>query len=382
MSQATIAMSNTLALTQALISRPSLTPDDAGCQTLIAERLTALNFHLEPMRFGKVDNLWARRGTQGPLLVFAGHTDVVPTGPRDHWDSDPFQPVVRDGHLYGRGATDMKSGLAAMIVAAENFINRHPLFPGSIGFLITSDEEGPSIDGTEKVIKTLTARDEKIDYCIIGEASSEVHVGDQVRVGRRGSLHGKLTVHGKQGHIAYPNLVDNPIHRSALALHELATTVWDEGNAHFPATTFQISNVQAGTGATNVTPENLEVLFNFRFSTAVTVPELQERVEAILKRHALRFDITWNHSASPFLTKHGKLIHATQTAIQELTGLDPQLSTGGGTSDGRFIAPTGAEVVEIGPCNATAHHINENIKVTDLDKLTTIYERILEKLFF
>jgi succinyl-diaminopimelate desuccinylase len=375
-------MSATLELTQALINRPSLTPDDAGCQDLIGKRLSELQFHLEPMRFGEVDNLWARHGNKAPLVVFAGHTDVVPTGPRENWKSDPFEPTIRDGYLFGRGAADMKSGLAAMIVAAESFIRKNPAYPGSIAFLITSDEEGPSIDGTQKVIAELVKRNEKIDYCIIGEAGSDKQLGDQVRVGRRGSLHGKLSIHGKQGHVANPHLADNPIHRGLMALHEIATEVWDQGNDYFPATTLQISNIHAGTGATNVIPGDLDVLFNFRFSTAVTVAQLKERVEKILQRHQLNFDLQWDLSGHPFLTKQGKLISMTQEAIKELTGLDTHLSTGGGTSDGRFIAPTGAEVVEIGPCNTTVHQINENVNIQDLDKLTAIYERLLEKLFF
>jgi succinyl-diaminopimelate desuccinylase len=375
-------MSATLELTQALISRPSLTPNDAGCQDLIGKRLAELQFNLEPMRFGEVDNLWARHGNNAPLVVFAGHTDVVPTGPRENWKSDPFEPTIRDGYLFGRGAADMKSGLAAMIVAAESFIRKNPGYPGSIAFLITSDEEGPSIDGTRKVIAELVKRNEKIDYCIIGEAGSDKQLGDQVRVGRRGSLHGKLSIHGKQGHVANPHLADNPIHRGLMCLHELAAEVWDQGNDYFPPTTFQISNIHAGTGATNVIPGDLDVLFNFRFSTAVTVDQLKERVEKILQRHQLNFDLQWDLSGHPFLTKQGKLIGMTQEAIKELTGLDTHLSTGGGTSDGRFIAPTGAEVVEIGPCNTTVHQINENVNIQDLDKLTAIYERLLEKLFF
>jgi succinyl-diaminopimelate desuccinylase len=375
-------MSKTLALTETLIRCPSVTPNDAGCQPLIAERLAKLQFHIESMRFGQVDNLWARHGDQAPLVVFAGHTDVVPTGPCENWDNDPFEPTIRGDFLFGRGAADMKSGLAAMIVAAENFIQKNPSFPGSIGFLITSDEEGPSIDGTEKVIAELMKRQVKIDYCIIGEASSHKQLGDQVRVGRRGSLHGNLTIHGKQGHVAFPQLAENPIHNAAAPLHELATEIWDEGNEHFPPTTFQISNMHSGTGAANVIPGKLEALFNFRFSTAVTVPELKERVENILHSYGLKFDLHWNLSGSPFLTKQGKLISATQAAIQEITGLHTHLSTGGGTSDGRFIAPTGAEVVEIGPCNATVHQVNENVYIPDLDKLSTIYERLLDKLFF
>jgi succinyl-diaminopimelate desuccinylase len=374
--------SETLALVKILIARRSLTPDDAGCQKIIADRLEKLNFKIENMRFGEVDNLWARLGTQSPLVVFAGHTDVVPTGALDAWQSDPFQPEIRADYLYGRGAADMKSGLAAMLVAAENFLQKTPLFPGSIAFLITSDEEGPSLDGTQKVVAALEARNEKIDYCIIGEAGSEKILGDQIRVGRRGSLHGILRVKGKLGHVAYPELGDNPIHKSVLALHELAQETWDEGNAYFPATTFQISNIHAGTGAANVIPGELTAHFNFRFSTAVTEAQLKQRVIKILTAHGLKFDLEWNLSGNPFLTQQGKLVKATQDSIKELTGLETVLSTGGGTSDGRFIAPTGAEVIELGPVNATVHQVNECIRVSDLDKLTRLYERILERLFF
>jgi succinyl-diaminopimelate desuccinylase len=375
-------MSATLDLTKQLISRPSLTPDDADCQKIISERLAPLKFKIENMRFGEVDNLWARYGTKAPLLVFAGHTDVVPTGPLDAWTSDPFQPTVRGDFLYGRGSADMKSGLAAMIVAGENFVKKNPDFNGSIAFLITSDEEGPSIDGTEKVVAALVKRQEKIDYCVIGEASSNKELGDQIRVGRRGSLHGYLQVHGKQGHVAYPELGNNPIHSSAPALHALAQEKWDEGNEFFPPTTFQISNVHSGTGAANVIPGELETKFNFRFSTAVTVPELKERVIRILDQHQFKYDLEWNLSGNPFLTEKGKLVKAAQEVIKELTGLDTLLSTGGGTSDGRFIAPTGAEVIEMGPCNATIHQINEHVSIRELDKLTTIYEKLLERLFF
>lgn len=374
-------MSATLELSKALINCPSLTPNDAGCQKIIADRLKSFDFHLESMRFGDVDNLWARHGTQSPLIVFAGHTDVVPTGPLTAWTTNPFQASIRDGFLYGRGATDMKSGLAAMIVAAENFIQKNPHFTGSIGFLITSDEEGPSINGTKKVMEALTHRGEKIDYCIIGEASSDKLLGDQIRVGRRGSFHGKLTIQGKQGHVAFPHLADNPIHSCLSALHALTNEIWDQGNEYFPPTTFQISNLHAGTGATNVIPDTLEAQFNFRFSTAVTVEELKERITHLLHQYGLHFKIEWNLSAEPFLTKKGKLVTATTSAIKTFTGLETILSTGGGTSDGRFIAPTGTEVVELGPRNATAHQVNENINLDDLEKLTQIYEQILVNLF-
>jgi succinyl-diaminopimelate desuccinylase len=373
-------MSPTLELTKQLIRCASITPNDAGCQTIIAERLKTLGFHVENMRFEEVDNLWARYGTASPLMVFAGHTDVVPPGPLNAWSSDPFTPYEDNEFLYGRGAADMKSGLAAMIVAAETFIQQNKTFNGSIGFLITSDEEGPSINGTKKVVDALMNRQEKMDYCIIGEASSNQSLGDQVRVGRRGSLGGKLTIIGKQGHVAFPHLANNPIHSAATALRDLTTEIWDEGNEFFPATSFQISNIHAGTGALNVIPGIVEIHFNFRFSTAVSAEELQQRVMNILEKNHLNFEIQWNLSGHPFLTKQGTLIAATEVAIQEIVGLTPELSTGGGTSDGRFIAPTGTEVVEIGPCNASVHQVNEHVRITDLDKLMKIYLRVLEKL--
>ena len=374
-------MSETLALTKALINQPSLTPMDAGCQDIISQRLRKLNFTIEPLRFGEVDNLWARFGTQGPLFVFAGHTDVVPTGPLTDWLSPPFTATERNGLLFGRGATDMKSGLAAMVIAAENFLKTHPTFPGSIGFLITSDEEGPSINGTKAVMETLLKRQIHIDYCVIGEASSDDQLGDQIRVGRRGSLHGKLLIHGKQGHIAFPENAKNPIHACFTALQELVATTWDNGNAHFPATHFQISNIHGGTGALNVIPGHLEVNFNFRYSTAVTVEELKQRVANILSVHAFNYDLEWKIGADPFLTKQGKLISATSAAIHQITQLETRLSTGGGTSDGRFIAPTGAEVVELGPINKTAHQVNEQVSIADLEQLTLIYEQILKNVF-
>jgi succinyl-diaminopimelate desuccinylase len=374
-------MSSLVALAEALISCPSVTPNDAGCQTILRERLEKIGFHCESMRFGEVDNLWARLGKTTPLLVFAGHTDVVPPGPESSWSHPPFTPTIQNGFLFGRGAADMKSAIAAMVIAVEKFLQQHPQFPGSIAFLITSDEEGPSIDGTKKVIETLLKRDEKIDYCIIGEASSEQAVGDQIRVGRRGSLQGKMRVHGKQGHVAHPHRAENPIHACMLALHELAHTEWDQGNEHFPRTTFQITNIHSGTGALNVIPGHLDTAFNFRFSTAVTVNDLQKRTENIFHGHKAKHDIEWTLGAEPFLTKQGKLISVTQAAIKELTALDTKLSTGGGTSDGRFIAPTGAEVIELGVCNTTVHQIDECVKVKDLEILAKCYERILEKLF-
>ncbi len=375
-------MSPTLELLKELISRHSVTPNDAGCQDIISNRLKALGFFIEFMHFGDVTNLWARHGTQAPLVVFAGHTDVVPPGPLEAWDSDPFTPVERSEYLYGRGAADMKSGLAAMIVAAENFVRNNPNYAGSIAFLITSDEEGPSVNGTKRVMEELVGRNESIDYCIVGEANSDKLLGDQIRVGRRGSLGGKLAVYGKQGHVAYPEIAINPIHLIAPVLKELVETTWDNGNEFFPPTTFQISNLNSGTGAVNVVPGILEMHFNFRFSTAVTVQELQDRVRLILEKNKLNFDLQWNHSGNPFLTKQGKLVAATRQAIKEITGLDPVLSTTGGTSDGRFIAPTGAEVVEVGPCNASIHQINEHVRIADLDKLTDIYQCILANLLF
>jgi succinyl-diaminopimelate desuccinylase len=374
-------MTSVLDLTRRLIACASVTPDDGGCQKIISELLVSAGFHCEPMRFGNVDNLWARLGNASPLLVFAGHTDVVPTGPEADWTSPPFSPEIRDGYLYGRGASDMKAAVAAMVNAALQFVRANPDFPGSIAFLLTSDEEGPAINGTQKVIEVLQKRGEKIDYCIIGEPSSDKRTGDQIRTGRRGSLHGKLAVHGKQGHVAHPHLAQNPIHLAMLALHQLTQTEWDRGNSDFPPTTFQISNIHSGTGAANVIPGHLEVLFNFRFSTAVTTDELQQRVEKILHDSKLNFDLEWKIGAQPFLTKKGKLISATQQAISKITGQEVRLSTGGGTSDGRFIAPTGAEVVELGVSHATAHHVNECVKVDELDELVNIYQQILELIF-
>ena len=373
-------MSATLELSKALISRPSVTPEDGGCQKIIADRLTKAGFTCETMYFDEVENLWARYGKAAPLIVFAGHTDVVPSGPEADWTTPPFTPDVRDGYLYGRGAADMKTGIAAMVVAAENFIKAHPDFAGSIALLVTSDEEGPAINGTKKVVETLLQRGEKIDYCIVGEASSEKTVGDQIRVGRRGSLHGKLTVHGKQGHVAHPHRALNPIHACVLALDELAKSEWCKGNENFPSTTFQISNIHGGTGVSNVIPGHIEVMFNFRFSTAVTVDQLKARTENIFKKHNLQYNIDWSIGAEPFLTKQGKLITAAQKAIKATTLQETKLSTGGGTSDGRFIAPTGAEVIELGVCNESVHQVDERVKVSDLDVLTTCYERLLSYL--
>lgn len=370
----------TLELTQALVARPSVTPDDAGCQRVLAERLAACGFRIEHMRFGAVENLWARRGGQPPLLVFAGHTDVVPAGPRDAWLHDPFQGVIADQHLYGRGTADMKASLAAFVTAIERFTAKHPEHRGSIGLLITSDEEGPAVDGTARVVEVLTGRGEHIDYCIVGEPSSEHTTGDVIKVGRRGSLNGILRVFGVQGHVAYPQHAENPIHNFAPALVELTNTVWDRGNAHFPPTTFQVSNIEAGTGASNVIPGVLSVRFNFRFSTESSPATLKARVEDILQRCRLQFELDWEISGIPFLTPDGQLVTVVQRAISSELGVQPRLSTAGGTSDGRFIAPTGAEVIEFGPVNQTIHRANECIPIHDPERLSRVYGRILELL--
>lgn len=370
-------MSETLELAMDLIHRASVTPDDAGCQDVLIDRLAALGFRIERLPFGEVTNFWARRGDTSPVFAFVGHTDVVPTGPTAQWSTPPFEPVVRDGHLFGRGAADMKGSLAAFVTACERFIAEHPDHRGSIAMLITSDEEGPSINGTAKVIEQLQARGEHIDWCLVGEPSSTERVGDTVKNGRRGSLTGRLVVHGQQGHVAYPQLADNPVHRLAPALTELCTTVWDEGNAFFPATSFQVSNIHAGTGADNVIPGNVEVVFNFRYSTESTAEGLQRRVNDVLQRHGLAYDIDWHLSGRPFLTERGELVAAVTQAVGQVTGREPRLSTAGGTSDGRFIAPTGAQVVELGPSNATIHKVNESVCCEDLDALSLMYERVL-----
>ncbi len=373
-------MSATLDLTLDLISRPSVTPIDADCQTIMAERLAKIGFHIEKMRFSDVDNLWARRGTTAPLFCFAGHTDVVPTGDLGKWSSAPFAPEIRDGQLYGRGTADMKSALAAMVVACERFVAEHPNHQGSVAFLITSDEEGPSINGTVKVIEALEARNEKIKWCLVGEPSSTNTLGDVIKNGRRGSLNGILTVHGKQGHVAYPHLADNPIHRAAPAITELSNEVWDHGNDFFPATSFQISNLSSGTGANNVIPADINIVFNFRFSTELTADQLKARTHAILDKHNLKYTLDWSLSGQPFLTAEGELVAAAQAAIRETVGVETELSTSGGTSDGRFIAPTGAQVLELGVLNATIHQINEHVDVASLEPLTDIYQSILTKL--
>ena len=366
-------MSDTLALTQQLISRRSLTPLDEGCLALMGERLQALGFQLEMMRCGKVDNLWARRGNSSPVICFAGHTDVVPTGPLDKWDSDPFTPTIRDGLLYGRGAADMKGSLAAFVTSIEKFVAEHPDHSGSIALMLTSDEEGVAIDGTVRVVEALQARGEKLDYCIVGEPTSATRTGDTIKNGRRGSLSGTLTVKGVQGHIAYPHLVKNPIHLCAPAIAELAATVWDNGNEYFPPTSWQISNIHGGTGATNVVPGTVEIEFNFRFATASTVEGLKTRTHAILDNHGLSYDLEWALSGKPYLTPRGNLVEAVSAAIRQVTHIETELSTSGGTSDGRFIADICPQVIELGPLNATIHKLNECVAVADLDILSEIY---------
>lgn len=374
------SLSPTLDLTLALMREPSVTPFDANCQTLMIDRLERIGFRVERLRFGDVDNFWARRGDSGPVLAFAGHTDVVPTGPVENWSVQPFAPEIRDGMLIGRGAADMKGSLAAMVVACERFVAAHPDHQGSIAFLITSDEEGVAINGTVKVVEHLEARNEKITWALVGEPSSSEKLGDVIKNGRRGSLNGILTVIGVQGHVAYPQKADNPIHRAAPALAELTHEVWDHGNEFFPATSFQISNIAAGTGANNVIPGEMKVVFNFRFSTEVTETELRERTETILKKHGLLYKLDWSLSGHPFLTARGEMVNAAVESIREICGIETELSTSGGTSDGRFIAPTGAQVLELGPLNATIHKINEEVRAADLDTLTDVYERILVKL--
>ncbi|MBU2885036.1 succinyl-diaminopimelate desuccinylase [Gilvimarinus agarilyticus] len=374
------APSPTLELAQALISRQSVTPEDAGCQTLMIERLEAIGFTIYPLRFGDVDNFWAVRGESGPLLAFAGHTDVVPTGPESNWQHPPFNPIIDDGYLCGRGAADMKGSLASMLVACEDFVAEHPNHNGRIAFLITSDEEGPAHNGTVKVVEWLEQQGEKIDWCIVGEPSSTEVLGDVIKNGRRGSLGAELTVKGIQGHVAYPHLAANPIHLAAPVLAELASSEWDQGNQYFPATTFQISNFNSGTGATNVIPGEAHIVFNFRFSTEVTEEQLRQRTEAILQKHGLEYDLTWKLSGQPFITEEGTLVDAVVKAVAETTGTQPQLSTSGGTSDGRFIAPTGAQVVELGPVNATIHKVDERVRASDLDQLTKVYCQTLRNL--
>lgn len=372
--------SATITLTSELISRASVTPEDAGCQPLMCERLEAIGFKINHLPFDDVDNFWAVRGDSGPILAFAGHTDVVPTGAIEQWTSHPFKPEIRDGMLYGRGAADMKGSLAAMVVACENFITEHPDHKGRIAFLITADEEGIATNGTVKVVEYLQDQGEHIDWCIVGEPSSTSKTGDVIKNGRRGSLGCLMTINGRQGHVAYPHLADNPIHNVSPALAELASTQWDNGNDFFPATSFQISNINGGTGATNVIPGSLKVMFNFRFSTELSADDIKQRTIEILEKHELNYELDWNLSGQPFLTAEGSLIDAVKDAIKTTTGLDTELSTAGGTSDGRFIAPTGSQLVELGPVNATIHQTNECVKADDLNVLTDIYHQVLVNL--
>ncbi|KKC98938.1 succinyl-diaminopimelate desuccinylase [Photobacterium halotolerans] len=368
-----------IALAKDLISRQSVTPADAGCQDVMIARLEKLGFKIETMVFEDTTNFWARRGTEAPLFVFAGHTDVVPAGPAAQWHTPPFEPTVIDGYLHGRGAADMKGSLACMIVAIERFVAENPDHKGSIALLITSDEEGPFINGTTRVVDTLEARQEKIDMCIVGEPSSTHEVGDVVKNGRRGSITGDLIVKGVQGHVAYPHLADNPVHKAMPALAELSATIWDNGNDYFPPTSFQIANVAAGTGASNVIPGEFHVQFNFRFSTELTVDDIKRKVHSVLDAHGLDYDLIWTFSGHPFLTDEGTLLEAVVSAIEEVNHKRPELLTTGGTSDGRFIARTGAQVVELGPVNATIHKVNECVKMADLEKLTDMYQKVMEK---
>lgn len=374
------ATDEVLALAMELVARRSVTPDDAGCQQVLAGRLRRAGFETESMRFGEVDNLWACHGRGSPLLVLLGHTDVVPPGPAEAWRHDPFAPRLEDGWLYGRGAADMKSSVAAFVVAAERFVQHRPAHRGSLALLLTSDEEGTAQDGTVRVVKVLGDRGLHVDYCLVGEPSSGERLGDVIKHGRRGSLGARVLVHGVQGHVAYPQLARNPVHEWAAAAAELAATRWDDGNAHFPPTSFQITDVSAGTGADNVIPGHVEARFNFRFSTEQSEASLRERVESILARHCRRFTIDWRLSGQPFLTAGGALLEAVRESVREVTGADPVLSTSGGTSDGRFLAPTGAEVVELGPCNATIHQANERIAAPDPARLSRVYSRVIERL--
>jgi succinyl-diaminopimelate desuccinylase len=373
-------MSPTLALTAELLRRPSVSPEDHGCLDIIGTRFEALGFRNERLPYAPVDNLWATHGSGGPVLCFAGHTDVVPTGPREDWQTEPFEPVIRDGLLYGRGSADMKSGLAAMVTATERFLARQSDHHGTLAFLFTSDEEGPSVDGTRRVMQVLEARGEKIDWCVVGEPTSHEALGDTIKIGRRGSLSGRLAVHGVQGHIAYPHLAHNPVHAFAPALAELAARHWDDGNAYFQPTSFQVSNIGAGTGAPNVIPGELKVRFNLRFSTEQTVESLQRAVLEILDRHRVNYTLEWFVSGLPFLTQPGLLTETVSASVREVTGRTPAFSTSGGTSDGRFIAPTGAQVVELGVGNATIHKVNECARVEDIEQLSLVYERVMEKL--
>ena len=368
----------TLTLAMALIAQPSVTPNDHGCQPLLISRLTAMGFQIETLRFGETDNFYAVYGQNGPLICFAGHTDVVPAGDESSWTSPPFVPTQRNGYLYGRGAADMKSSIAAFVTACERLLAVQPDLPIRLAFLITSDEEGDGFDGTKRVVETLRHRGEHIDYCIVGEPTAVTKVGDMIKNGRRGSLSGTLVIHGKQGHVAYPHLASNPVHLAATALAELVNTHWDDGNSYFPPTGFQISNIHAGTGAGNVIPAEMTAQFNFRFSTESTAESLQQRVEAILDQYDLNYDLQWSLSGEPFLTTAGKLTDAAQAAIQSVCGISTELSTTGGTSDGRFIKAIATELIELGPVNATIHQIDECVNVTDIAQLSAIYEKIIK----
>ena len=374
-------MSNTLELAKSLISKPSITPDDHGCQAIMIDRLNKIGFEIHPLKFGDVDNFWAVHGDSGPLFAFAGHTDVVPAGDENAWNTKPFEPTIKDGYLYGRGAADMKGGLASMVTATEKFIKENPNHKGRIAFLITSDEEGVAVNGTVKVMDYLKANEQKIDYCLLGEPSSTSSTGDVIKNGRRGSLNGVLKVNGKQGHVAYPHLAKNPIHLVSPALDDLCNQEWDNGNDYFPATSFQISNMHSGDGVTNVIPGDAQVKFNFRYSTETNKENLQKKVHEILDLHNLDYSIEWSHSGYPFLTPKGALVSACVEAIKKTKGIDTELSTSGGTSDGRFIAQEGTQVVELGPVNATIHQINESVLVQDLDDLSEIYYQVLRKIF-
>ena len=370
-------MTQTLALLRQLIDRPSVTPDDAGCMNIVCEQLVPFGFNAERLNFGETQNLWLRKGSDKPLFVFLGHTDVVPPGPLNVWDSPPFEPRIRGDYLYGRGAADMKSGIAAFVTACQRFCEKNPESAGSIALLITSDEEGLATEGTVKVIEILEARNDKIDWCLVGEPSSTKNLGDTIKIGRRGSLNGSLRILGTQGHVAYPHLADNPIHRFAPALTSLTCEVWDSGDEYFPPTSFQVSNILAGTGAENIIPGILEVRFNLRFSNALDDTDIKQRVCAILDGHKLNYEIDWQLSGKPFITTEPELAEAAQTAVQEVMGYRANFETGGGTSDGRFVAPTGAQVIELGPSNETIHKANEKIALNDVDNLSVIYEKIL-----
>ena len=373
-------MNNTLELAKSLISQASVTPDDNGCQSIMIERLKKIGFEIHPLRFGDVDNFWATRGNSGPIFAFAGHTDVVPAGNEDAWNTSPFEPTIKGDYLYGRGAADMKGGLASMVTATENFVQDNPNHNGTIAFLITSDEEGVAINGTVKVMDYLDENDTKIDYCLLGEPSSTSITGDVIKNGRRGSLNGVINVNGQQGHVAYPHLAKNPIHFIAPALNDLCLQEWDSGNEYFPATSFQISNFHSGGGVTNVVPGEAKVMFNFRYSTETTKEELMAKVHEILDNHNIDYTLDWHHSGNPFLTPVGDLVSACVSAIEETKDITPELSTSGGTSDGRFIAQEGTQVVELGPVNATIHQINESILVKDLEDLSSIYTKVLTRI--